>query len=42
MADLLKGLLLSVLSEKCYDEYLINYNFLDGKYLCIITILAYN
>ncbi|XP_061706945.1 mannose-P-dolichol utilization defect 1 protein homolog [Cydia pomonella] len=29
MAEFLKGLLLSVLSENCYNEYFNNYNFLD-------------
>ncbi|XP_063617907.1 mannose-P-dolichol utilization defect 1 protein homolog [Cydia splendana] len=29
MAEFLKGLLLSVLSEYCYNEYFNNYNFLD-------------
>ncbi|KAL0894540.1 hypothetical protein ABMA27_013114 [Loxostege sticticalis] len=29
MAEFFKGLLLSILSEKCYDEYFINYNFTD-------------
>ncbi|XP_014362697.2 mannose-P-dolichol utilization defect 1 protein homolog [Papilio machaon] len=29
MADFVKGLLLSILSQKCYDEYFLNYNFLD-------------
>ncbi|CAK1549677.1 unnamed protein product [Leptosia nina] len=29
MGDFLKGLLLSVLSEKCYSEYFVKYNFLD-------------
>lgn len=33
MADIVKGLLLSLLSEKCYDEYFVNYNFFDGKYV---------
>ncbi|KAG6444029.1 mannose-P-dolichol utilization defect 1 protein homolog [Manduca sexta] len=31
MAEFLKGLLLSVLSEKCYDEYFIDYNFFDAS-----------
>ncbi|XP_034826155.1 mannose-P-dolichol utilization defect 1 protein homolog [Maniola hyperantus] len=29
MAEFLKGLILSVLSEKCYNEYFMKYNFLD-------------
>ncbi|XP_045458695.1 mannose-P-dolichol utilization defect 1 protein homolog [Melitaea cinxia] len=29
MADILKGLILSVLSEKCYNEYFNEYNFFD-------------
>ncbi|KAI8427559.1 hypothetical protein MSG28_002066 [Choristoneura fumiferana] len=29
MVEFLKGLLLSILSEKCYKEYFDNYNFLD-------------
>ncbi|KPJ11887.1 Mannose-P-dolichol utilization defect 1 protein-like [Papilio machaon] len=29
MADFVKGLLLSILSQKCYDEYFLKYNFLD-------------
>ncbi|XP_068621401.1 mannose-P-dolichol utilization defect 1 protein homolog [Battus philenor] len=29
MADFIKGILLSILSEKCYDEYFLNFNFLD-------------
>ncbi|CAH0404634.1 unnamed protein product [Chilo suppressalis] len=29
MAEFLKGILLTLLSEKCYDEYFNNYNFLD-------------
>ncbi|CAG5056558.1 unnamed protein product [Parnassius apollo] len=29
MADFIKGLLLSIFSEKCYDQYFLNYNFLD-------------
>lgn len=31
MTEFLKGVILSLLSEKCYDEYFIKYNFLDGK-----------
>ncbi|XP_028035877.1 mannose-P-dolichol utilization defect 1 protein homolog [Bombyx mandarina] len=29
MAEILKGLLLGVLSQKCYNEYFLKYNFLD-------------
>ncbi|KAJ2944565.1 hypothetical protein O0L34_g3915 [Tuta absoluta] len=29
MAEFLKGVILSVLSEKCYNEYFVKYNFLD-------------
>lgn len=29
MTQFLQGVLLSVLSEKCYEEYLVKYNFLD-------------
>lgn len=38
MADIVKPLLLSLLSEKCYDEYFANYNFLDGNYLYLVFI----
>lgn len=31
MAEFFKGLLLSVLSEKCYDVYFYDYNFFDGE-----------
>lgn len=36
MTEFLQGVLLSVLSEKCYEEYLVKYNFLDGM------LFAYN
>lgn len=39
MADLVKGLLLSLLSEKCYEEYFDNHNFFDGK--LVILIIPY-
>ncbi|XP_023947456.2 mannose-P-dolichol utilization defect 1 protein homolog [Bicyclus anynana] len=29
MAEFLKGMILSVLSEKCYNEFFVRYNFLD-------------
>lgn len=35
MGEFLKGLILTVLSEKCYDEYFIKYNFLDGRYIIL-------
>lgn len=35
MKEFLKGLLLTVLSETCYDEYFTKYNLLDGMYLLI-------
>lgn len=39
MADILKGLILSVLSEKCYNEYFNEYNLLDGKLWSNKTII---
>ncbi|CAH0603359.1 unnamed protein product [Chrysodeixis includens] len=38
MAEFLRGLLLSVLSEKCYDEYFVKFNFLDGP--CLTSTLS--
>ncbi|OWR49652.1 mannose-P-dolichol utilization defect 1 protein homolog [Danaus plexippus] len=29
MADILKGIILTILTEKCYTEYFVKYNFLD-------------
>ncbi|KAF9811832.1 hypothetical protein SFRURICE_021189 [Spodoptera frugiperda] len=38
MAEFLKGLLLSVLTEKCYEEYFEKFNFLDGP--CMTATLS--
>ncbi|XP_047544455.1 mannose-P-dolichol utilization defect 1 protein homolog [Vanessa atalanta] len=38
MAEFLKGLILSILSEKCYSEYFVKYNFLDEP--CFKTTLS--
>lgn len=38
MAEFLRGLLLSVLSEKCYNEYFVKLNFLDGP--CFTATLS--
>lgn len=32
MADLIKKGALFLMSQKCYDNYVLEHNFLDGKY----------
>lgn len=35
--DPLKGLLLTYfMPESCYDEFFLNFNFLDGKYVILV------
>lgn len=38
MAEFFKGLLLSVLTEKCYEEYFEKFNFLDGNFVLDICL----
>ena len=33
MAEMIKNGLLYLMSEKCYDNYFLDFNFLDGEYL---------
>lgn len=37
VSDLFKGLLLTYfMPESCYDEFFLNFNFLDSKYLILV------
>lgn len=37
MAELVKRVMLLVLSHHCYDEFFINFNFFDGGFIDMCT-----
>jgi hypothetical protein len=39
MAEIVKRVMLLVLSHHCYNEYFINFNFFDGGFIDMITCI---
>lgn len=39
MAEIIKRVLLLVLSHHCYDEFFINFNFFDGGFIDMFTCI---
>lgn len=40
MAELVKRVILLVLSHHCYDEFFINFNFFDGGFIDVFTCVT--